>query len=89
MMETICEKNVVCVNDNGYAAAVQEVNVIVNRDERHTDSILRKCESLICKYLMYQIIKLNLLASSNQSGSQIILSPPTRDNINQQVCYTY
>ncbi len=35
MMETIGEKDVVCVNDNSYATAtVQEVNVIVNRNER-------------------------------------------------------
>lgn len=49
MIETICEKNVVCVNDNGYEAAVQEVNVIVNRDERHSENILRKCESCLSR----------------------------------------
>ncbi|KAG4066817.1 hypothetical protein HA402_012884 [Bradysia odoriphaga] len=72
MMETICEKDIICVNQNGFATAtasenvaaatVQGVNVIVNRSERK--------------------------ATSNQSAPQItILTQPARDNINQQYSY--
>lgn len=90
MLETICEKEVVCLSDNGYATQVQEVNVIVNRSDRHSDNILRKCKccGLLLSIDCDRLHKLmNSTASSNQPGSQItILTQPVRDIISQQVC---
>ncbi|KAJ6636674.1 Zinc finger protein [Pseudolycoriella hygida] len=39
------EEDVADANDNGYPPAVQEVNVIVNRTERHGENLLRKSSS--------------------------------------------
>lgn len=48
MIEAICEKDVVCVNGNGYTTAVQEVNVIVNRS---SDNVLRKCKLFLSNFI--------------------------------------
>lgn len=91
MMETICEKDVVCVNDNGYATTVREVNVIVNRNERNSDNILRKCELFFCMTISIREIPISIYFSIVESTriSNHYSSSTTRQHQSAGVCVYY